>query len=99
MKQISVADKTHIKQLLYSNLVLGVKHDRYRSFGGFQLWWYERDRDTCLCCYSSWSDGRKRVEHYSLDKAAKTLWHARKHLYVRSRQLVEDNGLHAYEHL
>ena len=99
MKQISVADKPHIKQLLYSNLVLGVKHDKYRSFGGFQLWWYERDRDSCMCCYSCWADGRKKVEHHSLDKAAKMLWHSRKNLYVRSRQLVEDNGLHTFEHL
>lgn len=94
MKQISVADKTHIKQLLYSNLVLGVKDDKYRSFGGFQLWWYERDRNACSCCWSAWSDRRKRVEHYSLDKAAKMLWHSRKHLYVRSRQLIEDHSLH-----
>ena len=99
MKQISVADKTHIKQLLYSNLVLGVKDDKYRSFGGFQLWWYERERDVCFCCYSSWSDGRKKVEHHSLDKAAKMLWHGRKHLYVRSRQLIEDHGLHTFEKL
>ncbi len=40
MKKISVEDKTQIKQLLYYGNVLGIKDDRYRSFGGFQLWWY-----------------------------------------------------------
>ncbi len=93
MKKISIVDKTHVKQLLYSDLVLGVKDDRYSSFGGFQLWWYDRSHDICYCCDSNWADGRKKVAHYSFDKAAKILWHSRKSLFLRSRQLIEDQKL------
>lgn len=93
MKKIDVADKTHIKQLLYSNLVLGVKDDKYRSFGGFQLWWFDKERDACHCCASTWADGRKRVENVRLNKAARMLWRRRKVLFLRSRPLLADPAL------
>lgn len=99
MKKIDVSDKTHIKQILYSGLALGVKDDSFSSFGGFQLWWYEKASDVCYCCHSSWSDGIKRIGHQSLDKAAKILWHHRKSLFLRSRQIMEDHKLHTLEQL
>jgi hypothetical protein len=54
MKKISVEDRTQIKQLLYNGVVFGIKDDRYRSFGGFQLWWYDKQLDVCNRCESSW---------------------------------------------
>ena len=99
MKKINVSDKTYIKQLLYSGLPLGIKDDSFSSFGGFQLWWYEKLSDTCYCSYSSWTEAKKRVEHYSLDKAAKKLWHYRKSLFLRNRQAIEDYKLQVLEKL
>ena len=99
MKKIDVSDKTHIKQLLYTGLALGVKNDSFSSFGGFQLWWYEKNCDICYSCHSSWTDGRKMVAHQSLDKAAKVLWHHRKSLFLRNRQIIEDQKLHTLEQL
>jgi len=98
MRQINVADKTHIKQLLYSGLVLGVKDDRYSSFGGFQLWWYDKNRDLCSSCASGWADPRRRIEQFSLDDAAKTLWQNRDWLFVRNRDIVHDPKLKAIVH-
>jgi len=99
MKKIEVKDKTHIKQLLYAECVLGIKDDRYRSFGGFQLWWYNKRRGVCDCCESRWSDPRKKLVHYSLDKAVKILWHNRHRLFVRSKHASEDKKLQTLEHL
>ena len=99
MKPIEVSDRTQIKQLLYAEYVLGVKGDQYRSFGGFQLWWYDRHRGRCDCCQSCWSDSRKRVAQYSLDKAAKILWRHRHVLYMRTRHADEDRGIQLMEHL
>jgi hypothetical protein len=93
MKKISVEDKTQIKQLLYYGNVFGIKDDRYRSFGGFQLWWYDRQLDVCNCCESYWSDVRKRIQRCSLNKAAKILWHNRQSLFLRSKNLPEDRKL------
>jgi hypothetical protein len=98
MKKISVEDKTQIKQLLYNGVVFGIKDDRYRSFGGFQLWWYDKQFDVCNRCESFWFDGRKRIRHYSLNRAAKILRHNRRSLYVRSRQLTDDKRLLAVGH-
>ena len=97
MKKINVEDRAQIKQLLYGHCVLGVKDDRYRSFGGFQLWWYNKEHDSCSCCESSWSDPRKRVRHYNLDESAKILWHHRKSLYCRTKHVSEDSGLNLME--
>jgi len=93
MKQISIEDKTHIKQFLYFGYVLGIKGDQYKSFSGFQLWWYDRQFDVCNCCESHYADGRKQVRRYSLNAAANILWHNRKLLYVRSKILNEDKRL------
>ncbi len=93
MKKISVDDKTQIKQLLYMGNVFAVRDDQYRSFGGFQLWWYDKPFDVCRCCESYWSDARKHVRNCSLDRAAKILWHSRVSLFVRSKQLHEDRTL------
>ena len=99
MKKIEVKDKIHIKQLLYAECVLGVKDDQYRSFGGFQLWWYNKQLGVCDCCESHWSDPRKKLVHYSLGKAAKILWHNRHCLFVRSKPVSEDKKLQTLEHL
>lgn len=52
MKKIDVEGKFQIKQLVYSDCVLGTKGNQYSSFGGFQLWWYDKQRDICNCCQS-----------------------------------------------
>jgi len=99
MKKIKVEGKAQIKQLLYSEFVLGIKGEQYRAFGGFQLWWYDKQRGVCDCCESHWSDPRKKLIHYSLDKAAKILWRHRDCLYIRTKHLSEDKILEILEHL
>ena len=99
MKRIDVKNREHIKQLLYAGSVLGIKNDEFSSFGGFQLWWYDKQRASCNCCQSHWSDRRKKLVHYSLDKAAKILWHRRRSLYVRRQHAPEDQTLEIIEHL
>ena len=93
MKKIAVEDKFQIKQLLYSACVLGVKDRRYQSFGGFQLWWYDKQRDVCRCCESGWPGVGKKVMYHSLDKAAKILWRHRDCLFLRGKRSSEDNRL------
>lgn len=99
MKKIKVEDKAQIKQLLYTDFVLGIKGEQYRAFGGFQLWWYDKQRGVCDCCESHWSDPRKKLTQYSLDKAAKILWRHRNSLYIRTKHLSEDKKLEILEHL
>ena len=48
MKKIDVEDKTQIKQLLYTGNVFGLRNDQFRSFGGFQLWWYDKQFDVIV---------------------------------------------------
>jgi len=98
MKRITVDNKSDIKQLLYSNRVLGVRDDTYRSFGGFQLWWYDRQHGTCQTCKSHWSDLRRHVEQYSLEKAARVLWHKRNALFLRNRPFCQDPKLEKLAH-
>jgi len=98
MKKINVEDRTHIKQLLYSGNVFAVKDDQYRSFGGFQLWWYDKALDVCNCCGSHWSDLRRRIQHCSLNRAARILWHRRRSLFLRRRHWHEDKRLLAAGH-
>lgn len=98
MRKIDVKNKAQIKQLLYAGNVLGIKDDRYRSFGGFQLWWYDKHLNICDCCESHWSDMRKRVQHCSLDRAAKILWHNRHALFIRIKHLPEDKKLMTIGH-
>ena len=99
MKKIQVRDKEHIKQLLYDDSVLGIKGDQYKGFGGFQLWWYDKGRGVCDCCESRWSDPRKRLSHYKMDKAVKILWRHRDSLYMRIKHVSEDSGILTIEHL
>ncbi|MHC4095831.1 MAG: hypothetical protein ACYSU3_07205 [Planctomycetota bacterium] len=47
MKKIQVKDKSHIRQLLYTECILGIKDNQYKGFGGFQLWWYDKNLCTC----------------------------------------------------
>ncbi|HPC93419.1 MAG TPA: hypothetical protein PLU87_00635 [Sedimentisphaerales bacterium] len=99
MKPIEVADKTPIKQLLYPQRVFGIKGDQFCGFGGFQLWWYDRQRGQCDCGDSHRSDPRKLVTHHSLDEAARILWHHPKGQYIRVKRVDEDRGIQALEHL
>jgi len=99
MKKIEVRDKTHIKELLYAEHVLGIKGAEFRAFGGFQLWWYDRHRGVCDCCDSHWSDPRKHVTHCKLDKAAKILWRHRHDLYERMKPADHDHKLQLMEHI
>jgi len=98
MRKIEIQNKAQIKQLLYTGNVLGIKNDQYRSFGGFQLWWYDKHLDICDCCESYWCDVRKRVHHYSLNKATRILWHNRQFLYLRNKHLPEDKKLTTIGH-
>lgn len=93
MRQIEVKNKFQIKQLLYSDYVLGIRDNKYRSFSGFQLWWYDKQRDICNCCQSHWSSIKKRIERHSLDRAAKILWRKRNSLFLRGKRLSEDRKL------
>ncbi len=93
MKRISVSDKWQIKQLLYSENVLGVQDGNCQAFGGFQLWWYDKRHNACHCCQSHWADMRRQISQYSLDQAADELWRHRDALFVRSRQLAQDRRL------
>jgi hypothetical protein len=93
MKRIAVNDKWQIKQLLYADGVLGIKDDSCYAFGGFQLWWYDRQHDVCRCCRSRWSDFRRQIEEHSLDRAAAILWHSRNALFLRHRQFSQDRRL------
>ena len=93
MKKIDVEDKFQIKQSLYSDCVLGIRGNQYSSFGGFQLWWYDKQRDICNCCQSHWASIRKRIERHSLDRAAKILWRKRNSLFLRGKRLFEDKKL------
>jgi hypothetical protein len=98
MREISVEDRTQIKQLLYAGSVFGIKDDRFRAFGGFQLWWYDKHVDVCAYCESHWSDGRKKIHHCSLNRAARILWHNRKSLFLRHKHLDEDKRLVSASH-
>lgn len=93
MKRITVNDKWQIKQLLYSDCVLGIKDDECQGFGGFELWWYDKQHDICRCCRSRWSDLRRQIEQHSLDRAAGILWHSRNELFLRHRTLSQDRKL------
>ena len=93
MRKIDVEDKFQIKQLLYCDCVLGIKDHRYRSFGGFQLWWYDKRRDICSCCEAGWFDFTRKIVHHSLDKAAKILWRQRDRLFLRDKRFSNDRKL------
>ena len=98
MKKVSVEDKTQIKQLLYNGNVFGLRGDQFRAFGGFQLWWYDRQLDVCNRCESHWADTVRKVQKCSLNRAASILWHNRRALFLRHRQLQEDKRLMVVGH-
>ncbi|MHC4167909.1 MAG: hypothetical protein ACYSWQ_13195 [Planctomycetota bacterium] len=98
MKKISVEHKTEIKQLLYTGNIIGLKGDQFRSFNGFQLWWYDKQLDVCNRCESHWADARRKVQQCSLNRAASILWHNRQSLFLRHRHLEEDERLLAVGH-
>ena len=93
MKRITVSNKWQIKQLLYGQGVLAVKNDSCQAFGGFELWWYDKQQDVCRCCRASWADLRRRIDGYSLDRAAGILWHKRDELFVRHKHVPQDRKL------
>ena len=99
MRRIQARDKEHIRKLLYDECVLGIKGDQYKGFGGFQLWWYDNERGVCDCCESRWSDPRKRIAHYKMDRAVKILWRHRDSLFMRIKHVSEDSGILNLEHL
>jgi hypothetical protein len=98
MRQINVIDKQQIKELLYRDCVLGIRDDSCYAFGGFELWWYDKEHDVCRCCRSRWADLRRRVEEHSLDRAAGLLWHNRAALFLRHKVLSEDRKLQFLSH-
>ena len=75
------------------------KDDQYKGFCGFQLWWFDKHRGVCDCCESHWTDRRKKITHYSLDKAAKILWKHRDSLYVRKKHVSEDKRIQILEQM
>ena len=89
MKHVNFTSNDHIKQLLYSGFHIGIKDDSYKSFGGFQRWWYDKGSDRCFSCESHWADRRKRFKCYTLKKGSKLLWSNRDRLYVYTRGLNE----------
>ena len=93
MTRVTVNGKYDIKKLLYTDCVLGVKDDACQSFNGFELWWYDKQKDTCHCCHARWSDLRRRVDQCSLDKAARLLWRKRDALFLRHKHGGEDRKL------
>ena len=99
MKKLEAKDKAHIKELLYGEWVFGIKDDQYKGFCGFQLWWFDKHRGVCDCCESHWTDRRKKITHYSLDKAAKILWKHRDSLYVRKKHVSEDKRIQILEQM
>lgn len=93
MKKIKVDNKTEIKKLLYTGYIIGLKGNQFSSFDGFQLWWYDKKLDVCNHCESHWINTRKKVAQCSLNKAASTLWHHRRSLFLRHKRLREDKDL------
>ena len=90
MKKVTVKNKTEIKDLLNDGHILGIKDGQYSSFGGFQIWWYDRKLDVCHSCESHWVDRRKKVESYKPKKAAKVLWHNHNSLYLYTKHMSEE---------
>jgi hypothetical protein len=93
MKKVSVEDRRQIEQLLYTGNVFGLKGDQFRAFGGFQLWWYDRQLDVCNRCESHWTDAARKVQQCSLNRAASI-----RSLFLRHKHLEEDQRLMAVGH-
>lgn len=98
MRKVSVDNRRQIKQLLYAGNVFGLRGDQFRAFGGFQLWWYDKQLDVCNRCESHWVDVRRKVQQCSLSRAASILWHNRRSLFLRHKHLCEDKRLMVVGH-
>jgi hypothetical protein len=92
VRQITVNDRTDIKQLLCSDYIVGIRDTGGYAFGGFELWWYDRENDICRCRRSRWSDFRRQIEEHSLDHAASLLWLNRGTLFLRHRRFTQDGN-------
>ena len=92
MRQVTVNDRVDIKQLLCNDYILGIRSSSTYDSGGFELWWYDRQRDVCRCRRSRWSDFRRQIEEHSLDHAASLLWHNRDTLFLRHRVQSQDRN-------
>jgi hypothetical protein len=90
MRKLEVKSKADVMELLFAGYILGVRDDRYSSFGGFQRWHYERETNICTSCESHWSDQTKRVHSYNLKKATKILWRNRRSLYIYTKNIPKD---------
>jgi hypothetical protein len=91
MRQITINCKVDIKQLLCSDYIVGVRSTASYAYGGFELWWYDRQHDICRCRRSRWSDLRQQIEEHSLDHAASFLWHNRATLFLRQKRPPQDH--------
>jgi hypothetical protein len=89
VRQITVNDRTDIRELLCNDYIVGVRSS-CDAFGSFELWWYDRQRDICRCRRSVWHDFRRQIEEHSLDRATSLLWHNRGTLFLRHRRLTQD---------
>ncbi|MHC4293427.1 MAG: hypothetical protein ACYSTX_03960 [Planctomycetota bacterium] len=88
MQRIFVKDKSRIRELLYDGYILGIKDDKFAA-GGIERWMFDKQIGKCQSCAAFWSDRKKKVRTYKLDKAAKILWHHRKSLYIYTKKLTE----------
>ncbi|MHC4638422.1 MAG: hypothetical protein ACYTBP_05180 [Planctomycetota bacterium] len=90
MRKLEVKSKAEVMELLFAEYLLGIKDDRYSSFGGFQRWRYDRQTNTCKSCESHWGDRSQRIHSYNLKKATKILWRNRRSLYIYTKDIPKD---------
>jgi len=90
MKKIMVSKKFQIEGLLYEGYALGLKDDRFSSFGGFQRWKYNPKEKNCYSCQADWDDRRNTIMTYSMKKAVKILWHNRDSLFLYTKELSKE---------
>lgn len=90
MEKISVEDKRQIKRLLYNGNVFGLRGDQYRTFDGYQFWWYDRRLDVCNRCESQLAEAERKIQQCSLDRAASILWHNRRSLFLHHKNLQQE---------
>lgn len=93
MRQVTINDRTDIRQLLCSDYIVGVRSSNSYPFGGFELWWYDREHDVCRCRRSLWHEFRRQVEEHSLDHATNLLWINRGNLFLRHRRPTQEDDL------
>jgi hypothetical protein len=89
--RIEVNNKQQIKQLLYSGCILAIKGSQFHSYGGFQMWWYDKKTDMCHIAESHWMDRRKQVKTCRFAKGVKTLWHNKRSLYLSTKHVTQYN--------